>query len=83
MSEDQGRPVKTHRSGGGYPYRTLENVIAATPLPNYTEAGPVRCAVRGVLQGGKAMCGSVIMGGEFCGHATSCEHQRIGPKKDA
>lgn len=36
-----------------------------------------KCAVRGMIQPG-AMCGSVIVGGEFCGHGGPCEHQRKG-----
>lgn len=37
------------------------------------EARP-RCAVRGMVRPG-AMCGAVIVGGEFCGHAGECPHK--------
>jgi hypothetical protein len=33
------------------------------------------CAVRGAIRPG-AMCGSVIVGMQFCGFAGKCEHQR-------
>lgn len=33
-----------------------------------------RCAVRGMKRPG-AMCGAVIVGGEFCGHAGECQHK--------
>ena len=34
-----------------------------------------RCAVRGAIRP-SAMCGSVIVGMEFCGFKGRCEHQR-------
>lgn len=34
-----------------------------------------KCAVRGMIHPG-AMCGSVIVGGQFCGNVGPCEHQR-------
>ena len=37
------------------------------------EARPL-CAVRGMVRPG-AMCGEVIVGGEFCGHAGECPHK--------
>lgn len=74
MSEDKGRPVKPHRSGGGMPSRTLGDVIAAVPLPNYTQPEKPRCAVRGMKFPG-TMCGAVIVGGEFCGYAGECQHK--------
>lgn len=33
-----------------------------------------RCAVGGMIQRG-AMCGSVIVGGQFCGHSGECQHK--------
>lgn len=38
-----------------------------------------KCAVRGMIQPG-AMCGSVIVGGQFCGNAGPCEHKMIAAK---
>lgn len=32
------------------------------------------CAVRGMIMPG-AMCGSVIVGGKFCGHSGECPHK--------
>lgn len=72
MSEDKGRQVPYHRSGGGASARTN---LSALPLPNYTlPAEKPRCAVGGMVRPG-AMCGSVIVGGEFCGHAGECPHK--------
>lgn len=35
-----------------------------------------RCAVRGILRHGTtAICGHVIVGGEFCGHDLECQHK--------
>jgi len=33
------------------------------------------CAVRGMIQPG-AMCGKVIVGMKYCGHAGECKHKR-------
>ena len=33
------------------------------------------CAVRGVLNGGSAMCGRVGVGGRDCHYEGNCEHQ--------
>lgn len=35
-----------------------------------------KCAVRGMIHPG-AMCGSVIVGGQFCGNARPCEHKIV------
>ena len=35
-----------------------------------------RCATRGMLRPG-AMCGSVIVGGEFCGSKKECQHKLL------
>ena len=42
------------------------------------QQNPPRCAVRGVIRPG-AMCGSVIVGGKFCGHKGECSHKLITP----
>lgn len=34
------------------------------------------CAVRGVLDGGRAICGRVGVGGRSCHYEGKCEHQR-------
>lgn len=39
------------------------------------EAEMPKCSVNGQLAGGRAMCGSIITGGVFCGDAGSCPHQ--------
>lgn len=41
-----------------------------------------RCAVRGQIRPG-AMCGSVIVGMEFCGFKGKCEHQRFAVEEPA
>lgn len=33
------------------------------------------CAVGGMLHGGRAVCGSVIVGGKLCGHDGECQHK--------
>lgn len=33
-----------------------------------------QCSVRGMIYSG-AMCGSVTVGGEFCGHTGECQHK--------
>lgn len=38
------------------------------------EAMRPRCAVGGMVRRG-AMCGSVIVGGKFCGHPGDCQHK--------
>ena len=35
-----------------------------------------RCAVRGVIHP-RVMCGCVIVGGEFCGSDSACEHKVV------
>lgn len=38
------------------------------------------CAVRGMLHGGRAMCGFVIVGLKYCGlpkEKGTCDHQRV------
>lgn len=34
------------------------------------------CAVRGLLHGGRAVCGAVIVSDKSCGFDGQCEHQR-------
>lgn len=34
-----------------------------------------KCAVGGSLAGGRAMCGSIVVGGIFCGDDGECPHQ--------
>ena len=43
-----------------------------------SELNRPRCAVRGIIRPG-AMCGSVIVGGKFCGHKGECPHKLIVP----
>ncbi len=47
-----------------------KNVIPSVERPS--------CAVRGVLNGGSAMCGRVGVGGRDCHYEGNCEHQRAG-----
>ena len=54
-------------------------ILAAAAAAGCTAARMPRCAVGGVLHGGRAMCGDVITGGEFCGHAGECRHKVVAP----
>lgn len=34
-----------------------------------------KCAVGGMLEGGRAICGRIIVGGVHCGYGGECEHK--------
>ena len=54
---------------------TLKEKNVTIPDP---QSDHPRCAVRGIIRPG-AMCGSVIVGGKFCGHKGECPHKLIAP----
>ena len=45
-----------------------------------TNTEKVECSVHGMLYGGRAMCGEVLVGGQFCGrNPGECQYQ-VGAK---
>jgi hypothetical protein len=50
--------------------------MESKPQPKTTAEEKPRCAVRGLIRPG-AMCGAVIVGGEFCGSSEECPHKLL------
>lgn len=53
----------------------MKKTFKFAPLAPAVPQDRPACAVKGVLHGGRAMCGAVIVGDRSWGYAGPCQHQ--------
>lgn len=71
-------PYGTGLAGKTYAEALRGTGMGAKLAEGFTPNRPT-CAVGGMVRPG-AMCGAVIVGGKFCGHAGECQHKVLSAK---